>query len=112
MPEDVPILLSRAAAEKKPLEPGRLSALMMRHGSMELRWYAPKETDPQNPHDCDEIYVVIAGRGWFARGADRVAFGPGDTLFVPAYQPHRFEGFTPDLAMWVMFYGPVGGETR
>jgi hypothetical protein len=33
-------------------------------------------------------------------------------LFVPAYQPHRFEGFTPDLAMWVMFYGPVGGEAR
>jgi mannose-6-phosphate isomerase-like protein (cupin superfamily) len=110
MAEAVPVVMSRAEAEEKPLDPGRLSALMMRHGSMELRWYAPKAIDTQSPHDCDEVYVVIAGRGWFARGAERVAFGPGDALFVPAYQPHKFEDFTPDLAMWVMFYGPKGGE--
>ena len=30
--------------------------------------------------------------------------------FVPAYQPHKFEDFTADLAMWVIFYGPKGGE--
>jgi hypothetical protein len=40
--DNVPIPLSHDVAEKQTLEPGRLSALLMRHGSMELRWYAPK----------------------------------------------------------------------
>ena len=35
---------------------------------------------------------------------------PGDFLFVPAGVEHRFEGFTDDLAVWVVFYGPDGGE--
>jgi mannose-6-phosphate isomerase-like protein (cupin superfamily) len=110
MTDSVPILLSRDVAEEQTLEPGRLSALLMRHGSMELRWYAPKVTDTQTPHDRDEVYVVVAGRGWFSRGEERVPFRPGDALFVPADQAHRFEDFTPDLALWVIFYGPVGGE--
>ncbi len=25
---------------------------------------------------------------------------------------HRFEEFTGDLTVWVMFYGPEGGEAR
>ena len=78
----VPVLLSRDAAEETTLEPGRLSALMLKHGSMELRWYAPKLTDSQGPHDKDEVYVVIAGRGWFVCGEQRVVFRPGDALFV------------------------------
>jgi mannose-6-phosphate isomerase-like protein (cupin superfamily) len=78
---------------------------------MELRWYAPKGSDPQTPHDRDEIYIVIAGRGWFVHGDERVAFRQTDVLFVAANKPHRFENFTPDLALWVVLYGPVGGET-
>jgi mannose-6-phosphate isomerase-like protein (cupin superfamily) len=41
----------------------------------------------------------------------RHAFGPGDVLFVPAGVEHHFENFTDDLATWVIFYGPEGGET-
>ncbi|MEO8164540.1 MAG: cupin domain-containing protein, partial [Betaproteobacteria bacterium] len=33
-----------------------------------------------------------------------------DMLFVPAGVPHRFEMFTDDFCVWVMFYGPEGGE--
>jgi mannose-6-phosphate isomerase-like protein (cupin superfamily) len=108
MSADVPVLLSRNVAVAKTPDAGRLSAMLMRHGSMEMRWYTPKWTDPQEPHDRDEIYVVIAGCGWFVRGQERVTFGPGDALFVPAGQSHRFEDFTPDLAAWVIFYGPAG----
>ena len=25
---------------------------------------------------------------------------------------HRFENFTDDLAVWVLFYGPEGGEVE
>ena len=39
-----------------------------------------------------------------------IRFGPGDLLFVPAGVVHRFEEFTDDLAVWVVFYGPEGGE--
>jgi hypothetical protein len=31
-------------------------------------------------------------------------------LFVPAGAEHRFEDFTDDLTVWVVFYGPEGGE--
>ena len=52
----------------------------------------------------------MRGSGQFLNGEERVTFCPGDVLFVPAHQVHRFEEFTDDLALWVMFYGPEGGE--
>lgn len=99
-----------AAARAAPIPAGRRSALLLEHGSMQMRLYAPRGTDPQAPHDQDEIYVVWQGRGWFVNGAARTRFGPGDVLFVPAGAAHRFEEFSDDLELWVMFYGPKGGE--
>lgn len=83
---------------------------LFRHGTLEVELYAPRGTDPQSPHDRDEVYVVVRGAGWFVNGATRERFGPGDLLFVPAGVVHRFEEFTDDLVVWVMFYGPRGGE--
>lgn len=105
-----PALIAAADAAATPPPPGRLSALLLQHGSMQLRWYAPKGEDRQTPHDQDELYVVAAGTGWFRRGDERVAFAPHDALFVRAGEPHRFEDFSPDFATWVIFYGPKGGE--
>lgn len=82
----------------------------MHHGSMKVRYYAPMSTDTQQPHEQDEIYVIASGSGTFVNGDDRVPFEPGDVLFVPAQQVHRFEDFTDDFATWVVFYGPRGGE--
>ena len=97
-------------AAAMPLPEGRRSAEVLRYGSLEVRHYAPQGSDPQAPHDRDEVYIVARGRGFFVRGAERVAFGPGDMLFVPAGVEHRFEDFSDDFATWVMFYGPAGGE--
>ncbi|WP_207458117.1 cupin domain-containing protein [Azospirillum sp. SYSU D00513] len=72
--------------------------------SVEL--YAPVETDRQNPHERDELYIVASGTGVFSRDEERVPFGPGDLLYVPAHAPHRFESFTGDFRTWVIFYGP------
>ncbi len=84
------------------------------HGTLLVELYAPRGRDPQQPHDRDEVYVVTHGTGTFVTGhpgaETRVAFAPGDLLFVPAHLPHRFEDFTEDFATWVMFYGPEGGE--
>jgi mannose-6-phosphate isomerase-like protein (cupin superfamily) len=103
-------VIALAAARRAPLPPGRRSALLMTHGSLEVRFYAPRGTDPQTPHTRDEVYVVVAGRGRFFLDGRRTAFGPGDLLFAPAGAEHRFEDFTDDLDLWVVFYGPEGGE--
>jgi oxalate decarboxylase/phosphoglucose isomerase-like protein (cupin superfamily) len=108
-------LVTLAEANAAPIPEGARSALLMQHGTMTLRYYAPKGHDPQTPHAQDEIYVVVAGRGTFALGKDEGAlerrpFGPGDAIFVPAGWVHRFEDFSSDFATWVVFWGPQGGE--
>ena len=65
---------------------------------------------PTTPHAQDEVYVVARGRGVFLHDGQRDAFEPGDLLVVAAGTEHRFEDFTDDLAVWVVFYGPRGGE--
>jgi len=81
------------------------------HGTLTVGVYAPRGTDTQEPHDRDEGYVVMKGTGYFRYGSRRVPFAPGDFLFVPARLEHRFEDFTDDLTLWVVFYGPKGGES-
>lgn len=76
---------------------------LFRKGDVSIELYAPREADPQQPHDQDEIYVVVAGEGSFLAGEHRRPFGPGDALFVPAGMVHRFEDFTDDLVVWVVF---------
>jgi len=99
-----------ADAAQAPIAKGRRSAKLLRHGSLEVRYYAPKGTDPQTPHDRDEVYVIANGTGSFFRGQEKVRFNPGDLLFVPAKMEHRFESFSDGFATWVFFYGPEGGE--
>lgn len=84
--------------------------ILLEHGTMELGWYAPRDEDPQEPHDRDELYFVASGHGEFLLGDERLAFAAGDSLFVPAGAVHRFENFSRDFAAWVVFYGPRGGE--
>lgn len=91
------------------LAPGK-STLAFEHGTLTVKVYAPRGTDPQQPHTRDEAYVVISGTGTFVHGDARTPFAPGDFLFAAAGVVHRFEDFTDDFAVWVLFYGPEGGE--
>ncbi len=97
-------------AKRAPIPEGARSALLMQHGAMKLRYYAPKGEDLQQPHEQDELYVIASGSGTFVSGEHRLRFGPGDALFAAAGQVHRFEDFSADFATWVIFYGPTGGE--
>ncbi|MFQ5609998.1 MAG: cupin domain-containing protein [Woeseiaceae bacterium] len=85
--------------------------VLLRHGTLEIGMYAPRGTDPQSPHDQDEVYIVHAGSGSFQLADERLPFDAGDALFVPAGAEHRFVDFTDDFAAWVVFYGPRGGES-
>lgn len=98
------------AASRLPDEASLRFATVLKRGSLLVELYAPRGHDPQTPHAQDEVYVVVSGSGEFVNGGDRHPFGPGDVLFVPAGQTHRFEGFTDDFQTWVIFYGPQDGE--
>ena len=84
--------------------------VLLEHATLELGFYKPDGTDPQKPHDQDEIYIVQSGSGFFVHGDQREPFEPGEALFVPAGDTHRFEDFSDDFAAWVVFYGPEGGQ--
>ncbi|HKJ20040.1 MAG TPA: cupin domain-containing protein [Woeseiaceae bacterium] len=88
-----------------------LYGVLLEHGTMELGYYRPADSDEQEPHEQDELYIVHTGAGVCQRGDERIDFGPGDALFVPAHMEHRFVEFSADFAAWVVFYGPRGGES-
>ena len=84
--------------------------VLLQHGTLELGFYKPEGSDPQKPHGQDEVYIIQSGTGFFVHGENRAPFEPGEALFVPAGDDHRFEDFSDDFAAWVIFYGPNGGE--
>ena len=45
--------------------------VVMRHGSMHVGLYAPRGSDPQQPHTQDEVYVVMRGQGLCAEMRNR-----------------------------------------
>lgn len=59
--------------------------------------------DQQKPHSEEEIYYVLAGHGRFESGGRDVAVKPGDVLFVPVGERHRFHAITQDLELLVFF---------
>lgn len=67
-------------------------------------------TDDQQPHREDEIYVVTTGRARLVTPGGTEEVGPGDVLFVPAEEPHRFTEVTEDLALLVVFAPPYTGR--
>lgn len=85
---------------------------LFNHGSLSVEIYSPNKVDKQTPHTRDEVYVIVSGSGEFQLADERTDFSPGDVLFVPAGEEHRFENFTNDFVTWVFFYGPEGGENE
>lgn len=93
-----------------PGPPGPNSATFLQRGTLEVKFSYPLSPNIQTPHTQDELYVIVRGQGVLLHSGERNAFGPGDLLFVPAGAEHHFEDFSEDLAIWVVFYGPPGGE--
>ncbi|GAA0716606.1 cupin domain-containing protein [Dokdonella soli] len=100
----------RDALARLPTPTGKRFVELFTHGALTLELYAPRDSDPQQPHARDEVYIVVQGSGTFFCDGTHSRFETGDALFVPAGVMHRFEDFSDDLAVWVMFYGPEGGE--
>jgi len=101
--------LAQALASGPP-PAGNLAVPVFAHGSVVVELYLPVGHDPQKPHTRDELYFIARGRGKFFDGKGLQPVVVGEFIFVPAGQTHRFEDFSTDFAVWVVFYGPEGGE--
>src|SRR6266849_5970 len=84
---------------------GRSYLEFLRVPSMSLGIYAlpTGAADPQKPHQEDEIYYVLQGRGRIHVGTEDRAVEPGHIVFVAARVEHRFHSITEDLTLLVFF---------
>jgi mannose-6-phosphate isomerase-like protein (cupin superfamily) len=62
------------------------------------------EPDRQQPHDDDEVYVVLSGRGVLTIEGVSVPVSEGQAIFVPAGAEHQFTGYE-GLSVLVIFAG-------
>jgi mannose-6-phosphate isomerase-like protein (cupin superfamily) len=60
------------------------------------------EPDRQQPHEDDEIYVVLEGSGVLTVSGEPVPVREGDAVFVEAGADHRFDAYE-QLALLVVF---------
>ena len=51
------------------------------------------EPDRQQPHEDDELYVVLEGWGVLEIEGEQVPVSDGKAAFVPAGADHRFTGY-------------------
>ena len=89
---------------------GEHAVSLLERGSLKVKLSMPTPPNQQNPHEQDEIYVIKSGQGVLVHDGNRDRFEAGDVMFIAAGTEHHFEDFSDDLAVWVMFFGPSGGE--
>ena len=60
------------------------------------------EPDRQQPHEDDEVYIVLEGSGRLDVQGETVDLREGSAVFVPAGAEHRFTGYE-HLSVLVIF---------
>ena len=98
------------AAARIPGPSGLHFASVLQRGTLRVLLSHPVRPNRQTPHAQDEVYVVARGHGVLVHDGQRVPFQAGDLMFVAAGVEHHFADFSDDFAVWVVFYGPDGGE--
>ena len=63
------------------------------------------EPDRQQPHEDDEVYVVLEGRGTLQVEDEEIELEEGEAMFVAAGAEHRFVGYE-QLSLLVIFTRP------
>ena len=64
---------------------------------------SPGSTDPQKPHNQDELYYVLRGRGRMRIGTEEQPVVAGSIIFVEAQAEHRFLQVSEELLVLVFF---------
>jgi mannose-6-phosphate isomerase-like protein (cupin superfamily) len=92
------------SAKERLIESGGGYEIVHETPGMQLGVYvlvAP-EADRQQPHDDDEVYVVLEGRGTLEVEGELIQLEVGQGAFVPAGADHRFVGYE-QLVVLVIF---------
>jgi mannose-6-phosphate isomerase-like protein (cupin superfamily) len=86
-------------------ESGQPYLQFMNEGTMSLGLYvlAAGSADTQSPHEEDEIYYVVSGRGAIDVAGERRPVQPGSIVFVAKAVEHRFIDIEEDLSLLVFF---------
>lgn len=86
-------------------ESGKSYLQFLNEGTMSLGLYVlpAGSIDTQSPHDEDEIYYVVAGRGAIVVAGERRPVQPGSIVFVAKEVDHRFVDIAEDLSILVFF---------
>ncbi len=81
---------------------------LFRERSMSAGVYLlPKDAfDPQQPHNEDEMYYIVSGRGRFKCGDEDVEIQAGEAIFVAKGVEHRFHDIVEDMTIVVVFAPP------
>jgi mannose-6-phosphate isomerase-like protein (cupin superfamily) len=93
-----------AAVRKKLAEAGGGYEIVHESAGLELGVYvlvAP-EPDHQQPHEDDEVYVVLDGTGVLEVEGEQVPVTAGTAVFVEAGADHRFTAYE-HLSVLVIF---------
>jgi mannose-6-phosphate isomerase-like protein (cupin superfamily) len=98
------------ALSRIPGPAGEHSVSLLQRGTLDIKMSRPVRPNVQAPHEQDEIYVIARGEGVIVHGDRSERCRAGDAVFIAAGTDHRFEDFSDDLAVWVVFFGPPGGE--
>jgi mannose-6-phosphate isomerase-like protein (cupin superfamily) len=78
---------------------------VLRRPSMTVGVYrlAAGATDPQSPHDEDELYYVLSGEAVLAAGTERIPVRTGSGVFVAKGVSHKFVDIGEALEVLVLF---------
>lgn len=84
---------------------GKLYHEFLRVPSMSAGLYHLKagQTDPQKPHNEDELYYVAKGRGKIRVADEDRDVQAGSAVFVAAHVEHRFHSISEDMDILVFF---------
>jgi mannose-6-phosphate isomerase-like protein (cupin superfamily) len=93
-----------AAVRQRLSEAGGGYEVVHESAGLELGVYvlAAPEPDRQQPHEDDEIYVVLDGTGVLEVEGQQVPVGEGSAVFVEAGADHRFSAYE-HLSVLVIF---------
>jgi mannose-6-phosphate isomerase-like protein (cupin superfamily) len=103
--------LNLAEAEKRREQSGKRYLEFLRVPAMSAGVYVlpAGSTDPQSPHQEDEMYYVVRGRARMRAGSEDQAVSEGSIIFVAAEVEHRFYDITEEL-MVLVFFAPAESE--
>ena len=96
---EVTQLLTERERSKKPY----LEFLRVPDLSMGLYVLKAGDQDAQHPHQQDEVYTVLRGKGKIRVGSQDRDVQAGSIVYVPKQAEHRFHAIVEDLQILVFF---------